>query len=174
MSTKARRPRVIPTARAIVLHKNRVLFLSAQDPGRPWYFLPGGGVKHGETLKEAVAREVYEETKVNVMAERLLYIREFIASRHERRSQHMPEDWHVVASVFLCKVDNEVHGDADLSDIAEFQTGQDGATGVTGIKWVSLEDISEIEIMPPQVKQALLKDFPPPPENGIEFWPEDD
>lgn len=40
----------------------------AVDPG--WWFLPGGGVEHGEHPRDAVIREFYEETGLSVEVER--------------------------------------------------------------------------------------------------------
>lgn len=43
----------------------RVLLLHGGDPARPglrWWFTPGGGLEPGETVVEAAARELYEET----------------------------------------------------------------------------------------------------------------
>jgi 8-oxo-dGTP pyrophosphatase MutT (NUDIX family) len=56
-------PRFRPTARLIVLDPaDRVLLFSAEDArGRIW-FTPGGGVHGGESLEEAAARELAEET----------------------------------------------------------------------------------------------------------------
>ena len=44
----------------------RTLLFRGGDPARPeagtWWFLPGGGVDHGEALADAARREVFEET----------------------------------------------------------------------------------------------------------------
>jgi 8-oxo-dGTP diphosphatase len=41
--------------------------------GRDYWTLPGGGVEGAETLREAVVREVLEETGLNVRVGRFLY-----------------------------------------------------------------------------------------------------
>jgi 8-oxo-dGTP pyrophosphatase MutT (NUDIX family) len=41
----------------------RVLLFSSADPaGKTWWFTPGGGVHHGETVTAAAVRELAEET----------------------------------------------------------------------------------------------------------------
>ena len=35
--------------------------LVVKEDGRDWWDVPGGGMEHGETVKEALARELYEE-----------------------------------------------------------------------------------------------------------------
>ncbi len=53
-----------PTARILVANpEGRVLlFSAAARDGERWWFTPGGGVHRGETVQEAAARELREET----------------------------------------------------------------------------------------------------------------
>lgn len=52
----------------------RVLLFHGYDPARPthgYWFTPGGGLDEGETMAEAAARELFEETGLRLGAERL-------------------------------------------------------------------------------------------------------
>lgn len=56
-----------PSARVILIGPGgRTLLFRGGDPHRPhdgtWWFTPGGAVDPGETLEEAVRRELWEET----------------------------------------------------------------------------------------------------------------
>jgi ADP-ribose pyrophosphatase len=52
---------------AIVVHEGRVLLIRrAKEPLRGRWVVPGGTVELGETLEEAVVREVLEETGIHV------------------------------------------------------------------------------------------------------------
>ncbi|MBZ0135742.1 MAG: NUDIX domain-containing protein [Planctomycetes bacterium] len=163
--------RVMVTARAIVLHRQHVLLIRAEDPGRVWYFLPGGLVKHAETLEQCCAREVLEETGLEVHVRRPLFLREFIAQKHKRKSVNMPRQHHVVGLLFLCEL-RDADRDRPFDELGVFKPDT-GARGVQGLEWVPLARIPEIEVMPPHVGEALLADFPPPADAGIQYWAEE-
>ncbi|RBY91803.1 NUDIX hydrolase [Blastococcus sp. TBT05-19] len=61
---------VVPCVGAIVHDRRRRLLLirRGQDPGRGLWSVPGGRVEPGETVAEAVEREVLEETGLRVRA----------------------------------------------------------------------------------------------------------
>lgn len=39
--------------------------LVVKESGRDWWDMPGGGMEHGETVKDALARELHEEVLLN-------------------------------------------------------------------------------------------------------------
>ncbi len=59
---------------AILIHNGKTLMV--RNNRDPYYYSVGGGVKHGESLEEAVKREVLEETGCNLEIERLAFIHE--------------------------------------------------------------------------------------------------
>lgn len=74
---------------AVVWRAGRILVVNrAQPPAQGPFTLPGGGVESGETLRQAVVREVAEETGMTVEPVELAGYREFIvrdaAGRIER------------------------------------------------------------------------------------------
>ena len=50
---------------AILRRENRVLLLRHEKHGREVWLLPGGGVNHGESLAEALQRELSEECGIS-------------------------------------------------------------------------------------------------------------
>src|SRR5215472_14136088 len=80
---------------AAIFHDGRVLIVRrARPPAHGLYTLPGGGVELGETLEEAVIREVREETGLLIAPLELVGFRQAIgrdsAGRVERHFVILP------------------------------------------------------------------------------------
>lgn len=64
---------------AVVVHKNRILLIRrGKEPAKGEWAIPGGRVELGETMREAVAREILEETCVSIRPGELVYFFETI------------------------------------------------------------------------------------------------
>jgi 8-oxo-dGTP pyrophosphatase MutT (NUDIX family) len=59
--------------RAIVLRDGQLLVMQRNKFGKKYITLPGGGVEPGETPKQAVVREVEEETGLDIKVVRQVY-----------------------------------------------------------------------------------------------------
>ena len=71
---------------AAIIRDGKVLIVRrARPPARGLYTLPGGGVEAGESLHEAVVREVREETGLEVEPLGLAGYREVIARDADRK-----------------------------------------------------------------------------------------
>jgi ADP-ribose pyrophosphatase YjhB (NUDIX family) len=67
--------------RAVVLKDGKLLVSRERRQGVEHVLLPGGRVQNGESITEALVREVTEETGLDVVPERLLYVAE-VVGRH--------------------------------------------------------------------------------------------
>ncbi len=82
--------------RAAVLDGDRVLLVREAADGR--WSLPGGWADVGESPAEVAAREVREETGLEVRVARLLAVLD------KRKHPHPPQLWYVYKLFFLCEV----------------------------------------------------------------------
>ena len=84
---------------AAIWRDGRILLARrARAPGRDLFSLPGGVVETGETLAEAVTREVLEETGLTVEPVRLAGYREAIVRDADGRVER-----HFVIFAFACR-----------------------------------------------------------------------
>ncbi len=110
-------PPLLPRVRAaaIIQTETGVLFVEHEKDGGTYWLLPGGGVDFGESLAEALEREVLEETGVIVETGDLVFANDSIPPdkhRHQinlvfeaeykgRQPGHSPTDPRVRRSRFL-------------------------------------------------------------------------
>ncbi|MFH0962352.1 MAG: NUDIX hydrolase [archaeon] len=112
-----KRPKV-GSAAVVVDGKGRILLGKRNKVNyRGKWVLPGGGVNWGETLENAVKREISEETGLSVDVVRFLCFREII---------NLPGDYHTLVFFHLCKPvgDGKVSPKDDLSEAGFFSCGE--------------------------------------------------
>ena len=85
---------------AIILRRDRILMAQrGKEPLKGWWSLPGGALEIGESLKDAVCREIREETGLEI---RPLSVFE-IFERIIRDAAGAPE-YHYVLIDYLCRI----------------------------------------------------------------------
>lgn len=87
-------------ARALVVKDDAVLLVKFDDENGPHYNWPGGGMNFGETVKEAVVREVFEETSARVEVGELFCVNEYLVSE-ETAKTGIPQTFGLI---FLCSL----------------------------------------------------------------------
>ena len=90
-----------PSVSAVILDRRKGLLLQQRSDGGQWG-LPGGSVEIGESVTEATAREVREETGLNVTVGRLVGV----YSDPQLQIVRYPNGnvWHYVNLCFECVV----------------------------------------------------------------------
>lgn len=79
----------IPGVSALVVHNGRVLLVRrAKEPYSGFWSLPGGAVELGETSRNALVREVFEETSVEVEPTEVVGVRDIILQSESSVSTH--------------------------------------------------------------------------------------
>ena len=85
---------------AVILDGDRVLLIQrGHEPLRGEWSLPGGAVEIGETLEAAVAREVREETSLDVVVGPVVEVLDSI-----RRDGGGRAEYHYIIIDFVCRV----------------------------------------------------------------------
>lgn len=74
---------------AVIVENGQVLLVRHEKNGQTYWLLPGGGVDTGETLHEALVREVFEETGLTIRPGRLLLVADGIPPDGHRHIVHI-------------------------------------------------------------------------------------
>jgi len=98
---------------------NVLLVRRGNEPSYGLWGLPGGVVELGETVEEALTREVREETGLSVRPVRLVTVLDSIVRDDEGKIR-----FHYVLLEFLCKdLGGELEASTDVSDARWFPLG---------------------------------------------------
>jgi len=122
MTTIADQPIVIGVGAAVVDGTRLLLVRRGREPGKGLWAVPGGKVRFGETLEEAAAREVAEETGLQVVIGDLIWAGESIG-----------DHGHIVLIDFLAEA---TEGDLKPGDDAE------------EAEWVEIDDLGDWPLTP--------------------------
>lgn len=135
---------------AIIIEEGCVLF--ATNAEAKYYYSVGGGVHHGESSRDAVEREVFEETGVRYEVDRLAFVHENFFTDDTRSLKGL--DCHELALFYIMKP----RGTKELP--AHTSTCLDGEERVV---WVPIEKLGEVNAFPTFYREWLKK----LPESGI-------
>jgi 8-oxo-dGTP diphosphatase len=129
---------------AVVEREGALLLVRHLKPDRdPYWVLPGGRLEPGETIPECAGRELAEETGLTAGFSGVLYVSEFL-----REGRHTID---VVARMSL-----QGEEEASLGSDPEIEPGTEPT--LREVRWVSAEDLREIELLPASIKERLLRD----------------
>lgn len=81
-----------------------LLIKEVLESGKEYWILPGGGVEYGETLEEALKREIKEEVNLDI---------EILKFLHFKEHQRLEFDYHTI--IFFFKV-KSLHNNLILED----------------------------------------------------------
>lgn len=132
-----------PSAKAVIADENRILLNHLRHPqAGDFYELPGGGVRLGETIEGALRREVREETGYSVNVHELLWVREFIAARHDDWYLH-PPGHHGVLLMYRCTLAGSAMEPHESDDWQ------------VGVEWLAENELAEVVVTPPPIVERL-------------------
>lgn len=125
--------------RAVVLHQGRVLLVNAWPAGRSRLLCaPGGGVEPGHSLPDNLAREVREETGLDVEVGAPCLVNEF----HDPKS-----GFHQVEVFFHCTLRGSAQVDPNWKDPEDI---------VSEHVWAAPEDFPQLLVKPDALYQLAF------------------
>ena len=126
------------SAKALVVRDGSVLLNRCRSRLGEYYALPGGGQNPGETLSEAVRREVLEETGLAVRPLRLAALYERIAAGREDGADHK------LYFIFHCEPE-------DVPAVTPTETDR----CQIGMEWVPVRDVGRTNLFPMAVRLQI-------------------
>ena len=132
----AKNRRVKTSAKAVVIEDGKLLAIRKRDGEHTFYALPGGTQKHGETLAEALVREVLEETGASAEVGRLLHVRDYVGAHHEFADRQ--GDLHRIEFWFECRLLTPP-GSQPLAHPDKRQIG---------LEWLELDSVEDYPLYP--------------------------
>jgi ADP-ribose pyrophosphatase YjhB (NUDIX family) len=113
---------------AVIVHGDGVVLIRRRyEPLKGHWSLPGGGVEVGETLEEAVAREMLEETGLQVEVGPVIEVFDRITRDDDRRVRY-----HYVLIDYLCwPIGGELRAGGDVDDAVLADPADLAAYGLT-------------------------------------------
>ena len=126
---------------ALLRWHGRILLCRQEKPGKEYWLLPGGGVEGGESLMDALVRELAEE--LGLMDE--LLFEGPIAVADSIAPGWTPEHKHVIHVIFAADLSHRTLEDVETHDAA-----------VHGARLFALDELDEIVVHPP-IKRFLQR-----------------
>jgi len=126
---------------SLIIENDSILLIEFTDEDGVHFNLPAGGTEPGETIKEAVKREAYEEAGVEVEVGDLVFISE--------NAPHMTgrnQDVHGLSLMFRCFIKE--------GSVATMPINPD--PNQSGVKWVPINELNEF-ILFPNIKEQIIQ-----------------
>jgi len=128
--------RVRNSAKALIIKDGKMLAIKMDEDDDLFYIMPGGGQNTGETLTDAVIREVAEETGIDINPVSLAFVIEGVHG----------EAFHRVDFVFLCKY-------IGLSDHPVLH----GDKNQVGYEWLDIENLMNQPLYPSKLRKQIIR-----------------
>ncbi len=104
----------------VIIDNGRALLIRrGSEPLRGQWSIPGGTLELGETLQEGTARELHEETGLEVRILELIEVFDRIYSDNGSTGTSTPPRFHFVIVDYLCeRIGGEARAGSDVTEVA--------------------------------------------------------
>lgn len=140
-------------ATGIVIHNENILLIERKKPNQHYWVFPGGGVEEGESIEEAVVREIVEETSIKVTIEKKLYTHFYDQAHKNRGNQHF----------YLCRYES---GEPLLGESGEKKAMESGLEYYKPL-WYPTSDLEKLLLYPLEIRDWLMEDL----RNDFKYTP---
>ena len=129
-------------ARAIIVEDGKFLIMQRIKYGAEYFTLVGGRVNEGENIEQALVREIKEETGLNIVRARLVYIEEH------------PEPYNQ-QYIYLCEIGP--HAPISLQDTSEEAFMNKLEANIHKPMWIDVRTFARLHFRTPQLHAAILQ-----------------
>ena|SRR5271165_6464606 len=112
---------VVGVGGVVIEHGRTLLIRRGSEPLKGRWSIPGGALELGESLQQGVARELLEETGLQVRVLDLIEVfdRVYHDDAHEPASTPRPPKFHFVIVDYLCeRISGEARAGSDVTEVA--------------------------------------------------------
>ncbi len=127
---------------AIIVNHDKILLIHRINNSEEYYVLPGGGVEQGETVEQAVLREVREEASIKIKIEKLLY-------------HHIYDD-NTEQFFYLCSY---ISGEPKLGDGNELREMERNTANLYDPVWYEIQKLPELLLYPLEIRDWFINDI---------------
>ncbi|MGM0854249.1 MAG: NUDIX domain-containing protein [Bacillota bacterium] len=128
-------------AGAIIVEEKHILLAEFKDENGLHYNLPAGGVEEGESIKEAVIREAFEETGAQIEVGSLAFTYEYAP----HLNNHLYGPTHTLSLFFSCRRTSRTSLSPSQPDPSQ-----------TGVRWIPLSELHSI-VLYPKIHDRILQ-----------------
>ncbi len=125
-------------ATAVVIKDGKVLLIHRKNE-KEFYVFPGGGVEEGETVEQAILRELMEETSIIVKINKIL--------------EHKIYDDGTENYAYLC---DYISGEPYLADNSPEKIEMKDGIEYYNPVWVDIKDLENLTVWPEEAKRQLI------------------
>lgn len=123
------------SAKGLLVKDGKMAAIRIRDAGEEWCIMPGGGLEEGETVSEALRREMAEELGVDVECGELLFVIEGLRG----------ESFHRVDMVFECRLTGDAENVVRHAD-----------TNQAGVDWLDIERLNTLPLYPSKLRREIM------------------
>ena len=151
-------------ARAIIIEGNKTLVMYRNKQGNEYFTLVGGQIAEGESMEQALVREVKEETGLHITGAQLVFIEDHQAPYNQQ-------------FIYLCTV--APHSDISLGEYSEEYEMNKLGVNIHKPVWVDVTSFEQLPFRTPNLHMAIIyclrKGFPAQPVGltGNDYYAEE-